>query len=126
SSLAAFLNHASVPLILLTLLVLGAGLAFTPCVFPMMPILSGLIAGEKSERLTGWRGFKLSLAYVLGMAVCYAIMGTLMAYFGAKANLQLWLQSPAVLISFAILFIVLAFGMFGVYTLQLPHFVQNK
>lgn len=68
SSLAAFLNHASVPLILLTLLVLGAGLAFTPCVFPMMPILSGLIAGEKSERLTGWRGFKLSLAYVLGMA----------------------------------------------------------
>ena len=126
SSLAAFLNHASVPLILLTLLVLGAGLAFTPCVFPMMPILSGLIAGEKSERLTGWRGFKLSLAYVLGMAVCYAIMGTLMGYFGAKANLQLWLQSPAVLISFAILFIVLAFGMFGVYTLQLPHFVQNK
>lgn len=126
SSLAAFLHHSSVPLILLTLLVLGAGLAFTPCVFPMMPILSGLIAGEKSERLTGWRGFKLSLAYVLGMAVCYAIMGTLMGYFGAKANIQLWLQSPTVLISFAILFIALALGMFGIYTLQLPHFIQNK
>ena len=89
SSLANFLASASLPLVLLTLLVLGAGLAFTPCVFPMMPILSGLIAGEKRERLTGWRGFQLSLAYVLGMASTYAIMGTLMGYFGAKANVQL-------------------------------------
>lgn len=126
TGLAAFLKQASVPLVLLTLMVLGVGLAFTPCVFPMMPILSALIAGEKSERLTGWKGFKLSLAYVLGMAVCYAIMGTLMGYFGAKANVQLWLQSPMVLISFAGLFVLLALGMFGVYTLQLPYAIQNK
>lgn len=126
SGLAAFLKHSSVPMILLTLLALGIGLAFTPCVFPMMPILSGLIAGEKSERLNGWKGFKLSLAYVLGMAICYAIMGTIMGYFGAKANLQLWLQTPVVLIGFAVLFIILALGMFGIYTLQLPNTIQNK
>ena len=126
SSLANFLASASVPLVLLTLLVLGAGLAFTPCVFPMMPILSGLIAGEKRERLTGWRGFQLSLAYVLGMASTYAIMGTLMGYFGAKANVQLWLQQPIVLISFAGLFVLLALGMFGLYTIQLPAPIRER
>lgn len=126
SSLAHFLASASVPLVLLTLLALGAGLAFTPCVFPMMPILSGLIAGEKRERLTGWRGFQLSLAYVLGMASTYALMGTLMGYFGAKANVQLWLQQPVVLISFAGLFVLLALGMFGLYTIQLPAPIRER
>ena len=126
SSLARFLSQASLPLVLLTLLLLGAGLAFTPCVFPMMPILSGLIAGEQRERLTGKRGFQLSAAYVLGMASCYAFMGTLMGYFGAKANLQLWLQKPVVLIVFAGLFVLLALGMFGLFTLQLPSRIRAK
>lgn len=124
--LAVFLANASLPLMLLTLLVLGVGLAFTPCVFPMMPILSGLIAGERREKLSGWRGFQLSLAYVLGMATTYAALGTLMGYFGARANLQLWLQQPAVLIGFALLFVLLALSMFGLFTLQLPNAVRQR
>lgn len=124
--LAGFLADASLPLMLLTLLVLGIGLAFTPCVFPMMPILSGLIAGERREKLSGWRGFQLSLAYVLGMATTYAALGTLMGYFGARANLQLWLQQPVVLVAFALLFIVLALSMFGLFTLQLPNALRQR
>lgn len=124
--LAGFLADASLPLMLLTLLVLGIGLAFTPCVFPMMPILSGLIAGEQREKLSGWRGFQLSLAYVLGMATTYAALGTLMGYFGARANLQLWLQQPVVLVAFSLLFIVLALSMFGLFTLQLPNALRQR
>ncbi|MEC7119872.1 MAG: protein-disulfide reductase DsbD [Pseudomonadota bacterium] len=124
--LAGFLADASLPLMLLTLLVLGIGLAFTPCVFPMMPILSGLIAGEQREKLSGWRGFQLSLAYVLGMATTYAALGTLMGYFGARANLQLWLQQPVVLVAFSLLFVVLALSMFGLFTLQLPNAVRQR
>ncbi|MFZ3191903.1 MAG: protein-disulfide reductase DsbD [Moraxellaceae bacterium] len=124
--LAGFLAGASLPLMLLTLLLLGIGLAFTPCVFPMMPILSGLIAGERREQLSGWRGFQLSLAYVLGMASTYAALGTLMGYFGARANLQLWLQQPVVLVAFALLFILLALSMFGLFTLQLPNALRQR
>lgn len=124
--LAGFLAGASLPLMLLTLLLLGIGLAFTPCVFPMMPILSGLIAGERREQLSGWRGFQLSLAYVLGMASTYAALGTLMGYFGARANLQLWLQQPLILVAFALLFIVLALSMFGLFTLQLPNALRQR
>lgn len=124
--LAGFLANASLPLMLLTLLLLGIGLAFTPCVFPMMPILSGLIAGERREQLSGWRGFQLSLAYVLGMASTYAALGTLMGYFGARANLQLWLQQPLVLVAFALLFILLALSMFGLFTLQLPNALRQR
>lgn len=124
--LAGFLANASLPLMLLSLLLLGIGLAFTPCVFPMMPILSGLIAGERREQLSGWRGFQLSLVYVLGMASTYAALGTLMGYFGARANLQLWLQQPLILVAFALLFIVLALSMFGLFTLQLPNAVRQR
>lgn len=124
--IAGFLGHASLPLILLTFFVLGLGLTFTPCVFPMMPILSGLIAGEDSERLTTARAFRLSLAYVLGMASTYALVGTLVGYFGARANVQLWLQTPVVLIAFAGLFVLLALSMFDFYELQLPSFLRDR
>lgn len=123
--IAGFLGQASLPLILLTFFALGLGLTFTPCVFPMMPILSGLIAGEDSSTLTTARAFRLSLAYVLGMASTYALVGTLVGYFGARANVQLWLQTPAVLVGFAFIFVLLALSMFGFYELQLPSFLRD-
>ncbi|MCC2638487.1 MAG: thiol:disulfide interchange protein [Moraxellaceae bacterium] len=124
--IAGFLGHASLPLILLTFFVLGLGLTFTPCVFPMMPILSGLIAGDDSKEMGTARAFRLSLAYVLGMATTYAIVGMLVGYFGARFNVQLWLQTPVVLIGFAFVFVLLAFSMFGFYELQLPSFLRDQ
>ena len=94
----------------------------------MMPILSGLIAGEKkkSERLTGWRGFKLSLAYVLGMAVCYAIMGNTHGVFRceSKSSTMATITSG----TYQLCYFVYCFGFRYVWCihLQLPHFVQNK
>lgn len=123
--IAGFLGQSSLPLILLTFFVLGLGLTFTPCVFPMMPILSGLIAGEDNDELSTGRAFHLSLAYVLGMASTYALVGTLVGYFGARANVQIWLQTPAVLVSFAIVFVLLALSMFGFYELQLPSALRD-
>ena len=125
-SLSQFLNTASLPMILGVLLLLGMGLAFTPCVFPMMPILTSVIAGEDKKNLTPMRGFKLSLTYVLGMALVYALLGSLMGALGARANVAMWLQKPPVIIASASLFVVLALSMFGVFTLQLPTKLQNR
>ena len=97
----------------------GIGLAFTPCVLPMVPILSSIIVGD-TETPSRWRAFSLSLAYVLGMAFTYAGVGTLMGLFGASLNLQAALQSPPVLIVFAALFVLLSLAMFGFYELRLP------
>ena len=103
----------------------GIGLAFTPCVLPMVPILSSIIVGEGKE-LTRRRAFGLSLAYVLGMALTYAAVGTLMGLFGASLNLQAALQAPPVLIAFAIVFALLSLSMFGFYELRLPQSWQDK
>lgn len=97
---------------------LGLLLAFTPCVFPMIPILSGIIAGQ--SQLSAWRGFSLSVVYVLGMALTYTALGVAMALLGAEANLQAAMQNPWVLGSFASIFVLLALSMFGLYDLQLP------
>lgn len=102
----------------------GIGLAFTPCVLPMVPILSSIIVGE-GQALTRWRAFAFSLAYVLGMAFTYAAIGTLMGLFGAGLNLQAALQAPPVLIGFALLFALLSLSMFGFYELRLPQRWQN-
>ncbi len=106
-------------------LLAGIGLAFTPCVLPMVPILSGIIVGE-GEGLGRRRAFTLSLAYVLGMAVTYALVGTLVGLFGAELNLQAKLQSPAVLTVFALAFVALSFSMFGFYELRLPSGLTNR
>ncbi|MUV12799.1 protein-disulfide reductase DsbD [Lysobacter sp. HX-5-24] len=97
----------------------GLGLAFTPCVLPMVPILSGLIAG-RGERVGAWRGFSLSTVYVLASAVVFTIAGILAGLLGAAANLQAWMQNVWVLSAFALLFVVLSLSMFGLYELQLP------
>jgi thiol:disulfide interchange protein DsbD len=103
----------------------GIGLAFTPCVLPMVPILSSIIVGQ-GEGVTRMRAFTLSLAYVLGMAVTYAALGVLVGLFGASMNLQAALQSPPVLVGFATVFMLLALSMFGLYELQLPQAWQNR
>ena len=102
---------------------LGLLLAFTPCVFPMIPILSGIIAGQ-GETITTRKAFMLSLAYVLAMALTYAVVGVIAGLFGA--NLQATFQSPWVLGAFAAVFIALALSMFGFYELQLPSSWQSK
>ncbi len=110
-------------LALLLFLVAGLLLAFTPCVFPMVPILSGLIAGE-GDRLTTAKAFRLSLVYVLSMALVYTAFGVVAGMFGQ--NLQALFQHPLVLSSFAFLFVLLSLAMFGFYELQLPASVQTR
>jgi len=103
----------------------GAGLllALTPCVFPMIPILSGIIVG-RGHQITHAHAFLLSLAYVLGMAVTYAIVGVAAGYSGSLLSNAL--QTPWVLGGFAALFVLLALSMFGLYELQLPAALQSK
>jgi thiol:disulfide interchange protein DsbD len=102
---------------------IGLLLSFTPCVFPMFPILSGIIA-NRGEHITRSRGFILSLAYVMGMAITYAIAGVAAGLSGAM--LAAALQNAWVLGAFALIFVTLAFSMFGFYELQLPTFLQSK
>ncbi|MDP2759065.1 MAG: protein-disulfide reductase DsbD [Sideroxyarcus sp.] len=103
----------------------GAGLllALTPCVFPMIPILSGIIVG-RGHHITHTHAFLLSLAYVLGMAVTYAIVGVAAGYSGSLISNAL--QTPWVLGSFAALFVLLALSMFGLYELQMPAALQSR
>ncbi|MDX2417937.1 MAG: protein-disulfide reductase DsbD [Xanthomonadales bacterium] len=101
----------------------GILLAFTPCVFPMVPILSGIIAGQ-GERMTTSRAFWLSLVYVLAMAVTYTVAGVLAGLFGQ--NLQALFQNPWILSFFIAIFIALAFSMFGFFELQLPSRLQTR
>lgn len=115
-------SHFAVALALF--FVAGVGLAFTPCVFPMVPILSSIIVGE-GQSLTKGRAFTLSLAYVLGMAMTYAVVGLLVGLFGAELNLQATLQSPVVLATFSVVFVLLAGAMFGFYELAMPEGVTQ-
>ncbi|PKG55265.1 protein-disulfide reductase DsbD [Shewanella sp. Choline-02u-19] len=102
---------------------LGIGLALTPCVFPMYPILSGIIVGQ-GEKLSTAKAFGLSMVYVQGMAITYSLVGLVVASAGMKY--QAALQHPAVLIVLAILFFVLSLSMFGLYDLKLPSKWQEK
>ncbi|MFF7707725.1 protein-disulfide reductase DsbD [Pseudomonas sp. NPDC007930] len=101
----------------------GLGLTFTPCVLPMLPILSGVVLRGK---VGGWRGFSLSLAYVLPMALCFAVLGALMGVFGAGMNLQARLQSPWVLVPFSLFFVAFALAMFGLFELRLPRALNDR
>ena len=101
----------------------GLLLSFTPCVLPMIPILSGIIVG-RGQRVTRAQGFMLSAAYVLGMAITYAIAGVAAGLSGAM--LAAALQNPWVLGSFAAIFVILALSMFGLYELQLPAGLQAR
>nr|WP_133468172.1 protein-disulfide reductase DsbD [Paraglaciecola marina] len=108
---------------LLIFLGLGVGLAFTPCVFPMYPILSGIVIGQGISMSTS-RAFSLSFIYVQGMALTYSLLGLIVASAGVQ--FQASLQHPAILITLIVIFILLAIVMFGAYELQLPSAWQEK
>ncbi len=122
-SLATALAGENKALTVLTFFGLGLLLAFTPCVFPMIPILSSIIVGQ-GEGLTTRRAFTLSLTYVLAMALTYTVAGVLAGLFGA--NIQAMFQNAWVLGGFALVFVALAMSMFGFYELQLPSSLQGK
>ncbi|XGA78711.1 protein-disulfide reductase DsbD [Halomonas sp. CH40] len=117
------LSEASLPLALGLFFIAGLGLTFTPCVLPMIPILSSIVVGQNPTKP---RAFVLSASYVLGMALTYALVGVLMGLFGAGLNLQAHLQSAPVLIVFAILFSLFALAMFGAFNLQLSPRFANR
>ncbi|WP_434665640.1 protein-disulfide reductase DsbD [Aeromonas sp. NJAU223] len=121
--LAAALGSQGFWLSIAAFFALGLGLAFTPCVFPMYPILTGIIAGA-GERLSTRRAFLLSFVYVQGMAITYTLLGLVVASAGLK--FQAALQHPYVLIGLSVMFVLLALSMFGLYTLQLPSGLQTR
>jgi len=110
-------------LTILTFFGFGLLLAFTPCVFPMIPILSSIIIGQ-GKSITTRRAFIMSLVYVLAMALTYTVAGIAAGAFGQ--NLQAAFQNPWILGSFAAVFVALSFSMFGFYELQMPSFIQSK
>jgi len=122
-AIADTIGSGNIALILATFFGFGLLLAMTPCVFPMIPIISGLIISQ-GEGITMRKAFMLSLVYVLAMAVAYTIAGVLAGLFGA--NLQAALQTPWVIYSFSFVFVALAFSMFGFYELKLPDSFVSK
>jgi thiol:disulfide interchange protein DsbD len=121
--ITATLASGNTWIIIATFLGFGLLLAFTPCVFPMIPILSGIIAGQ-GEDITAKKAFLLSVVYVLAMALTYTAAGVLAGMFGQ--NLQVAFQNPWVLSVFAGVFVLLALSMFGFYELQLPSSWQSR
>ena len=121
--LAGLIRTGNLALILATFFGLGLLLAFTPCVLPMVPILSGIIAGH-GENVTTRRAFALSLTYVLGMAITYTVAGIAFAAAGQQA--QAVFQKPWIVVVFAGMFVVLALSMFGLFTIQMPAAIQTR
>jgi len=117
------LKHASLWIILVTFFIFGLLLAFTPCVFPMIPILSSIIVGQ-GEAISTRKAFIMSVVYVLAMSVTYTLAGVLSGLFGG--NLQAAFQNPWIIGSFSFIFVLLALSMFGFYELQLPSALQSK
>ncbi len=124
TGLVGFLSQQPITVIALVFLGLGLGLTFTPCVLPMVPIISSLVSSQNTRNTT--QALLLALSYVLGMALTYAAAGVITGSLGASFNLQAHLQSPWVLGVFAALFILFALAMFNVFDLQLPAAVQNR
>ena len=123
SGLAGFMSHQPTWLIAGLFFLLGLGLTFTPCVLPMIPIISSLVSSQNTR--SSAHALVLASSYVLGMALTYAAAGVVTGLLGASFNLQAQLQSPAVLGIFAALFIVFALAMFDVFEIQLPAFIRN-
>ncbi|MDF0752040.1 protein-disulfide reductase DsbD [Marinobacter sp. 71-i] len=123
TGLAGFLANQSVLVIAALFLLLGLGLTFTPCVLPMVPIISSLVSGRNTS--TTAHALLLSGSYVLGMALTYAAAGVITGLLGASFNLQAHLQSPWVLSVFAALFVIFALSMFNLFEIQLPRFIRE-
>ena len=121
--LATLIQSGNILVVLGSFFLAGLGLAFTPCVLPMVPILSGLIAGGSRQVSTG-RAFALSLTYVLGMAFTYTLTGA--AFAAAGKQVQAAFQQPWIIVLFAAVFVAMALSMFGLYTVQMPSFLQTR
>ena len=121
--ITARLKQGSFVLNVLAFFVFGLLLSLTPCVFPMIPILSGIIVGQ-SGTVTGRRGFLLSLAYVLAMALTYSLLGVLAGAF--QVNLQAASQNVWAISAFSLVFVILALSMFGCYELRMPAAIQTR
>lgn len=121
--LADMLKNNNLALTLITFFIGGLLLSFTPCVFPMYPILTGIIVGH-GNKLTTKKAFSLSFVYVQGMALTYTALGIVVALAGAQ--FQAMFQHPVILVLLSILFVFLAFSMFGVFNLSLPQRWQDK
>lgn len=116
---------ASHPWLALVLLFLaGLGLALTPCVLPMLPIVANIVAREDNPTVK--RGVILTSSYAIGVATAYGILGAVIAVFGESLGIIGWLQNPIILISFAIVFVLLALYMLGVFSIRLPRFISSK
>lgn len=122
--ISTLLGSASTPLILLSFLGFGLLLSLTPCVLPMIPILSTILARFHDGKHTKAKHISLTVTYVLAMASTYAAAGSIAAIAGT--NLQIALQNPWVLLPFAALFVVMALGLFDVYQLQAPQWLQDR
>jgi thiol:disulfide interchange protein DsbD len=125
--LASLLKTISPAILIGAFFVLGLAMALTPCVLPMLPIMSSVVFGSKTEQhknISRMRSSILALAYVLGMALMYSVAGMLTAALGS--NIQVWLQSSWVLVAFSLLLLVLSASLFGFYELRLPHAWHNK
>ncbi len=119
-----FLAQASIPYLFLAFFILGIALAFTPCVLPMLPILSSILFNsDPAKSIKKSRAAVLAIAYILGMASLYSIAGMLMAALGSGA--QAALQNPLVLLAFGLVLLALAGSLFGFYHLRLPHALQQ-
>jgi thiol:disulfide interchange protein DsbD len=120
--LADLISNGSLIAVAGTFLVLGLGLALTPCVYPMIPILSSIIAGQ--GQISHGRSFGLSASYVLGMAITYSAAGALTALAGSQV--QAVFQQPWIIASVAGLFVVMALAMFGLFEIQMPSAIQSR
>jgi len=103
----------------------GLALSWTPCVYPMVPILSGIIIGQKKAPSTP-KAILMSVVFVFSMSLAYALIGASAGYFGAGINIQAIMQTPWILVVFSLIFLFLAFSMFGYYDIQLPSKLQIK
>lgn len=121
--IAKRIASGNIVFIILSFLGFGLLLSLTPCVFPMIPILSGVIVSQ-GEGMTTKRAFFLSVVYVLAMSVAYTIAGILAGLFGS--NLQAAFQAPWIIGIFSAIFVALSLSMFGLYELQMPNFIQSK
>ncbi|AHG65940.1 protein-disulfide reductase DsbD [Advenella mimigardefordensis] len=127
TTIAQWLSEAGLARVLLICFALGVVLSFTPCVLPMLPILLSVIVGDQKARggvPSKGRGFALTLMYVLGTAIVYTLLGIAAASVGSV--LAAWIQNPWVLSAFAVVLVILAIGMFGAFTIQVPVALQTS
>ena len=102
----------------------GLGLALTPCVLPMLPIVANIVARQQNPTVK--KGVILTTSYAIGVAIAYGILGAVIAIFGESLGIIGWLQNPIILIGFAVIFVLLALYMLEVFTIRLPHFISSK